>query len=221
MSSEIAQLPSSVVSQLPSNIPKLDKDILGYISTLVGGPPFASAASKLSPILPNDAKSQLASNPVDFVNNLVTITTQPVWATAIPLDLEDYFQSVGDDIESIIANDVTNPPLPQPTLEPIPGSSRPSFVPISSPTVVATSTPRVATSSPSVTTAPAGTGVLYSSGSGGASGAGTGSGTGRIVTPTSPPSPSVTPFNSASRWSGMIGAVAALMAVGVGALLLA
>lgn len=208
MSSEIAQLPSSVVSQLPSNIP-------GYISTLVGGPPFASAASKLSPILPNDAKSQLASNPANFVVNLITATTPPVWATAIPLELEDYFQSVGDDIESIIANDVTNLPLPQPTLEPIPGSSRPSSVPISSPTVVATSTPRVATSSPSVTTAPAGTGVLYSSG------AGTGSGTGRIVTPTSPPSPSAIPFNSASRWSGMIGAVAALMAVGVGALLLA
>lgn len=219
MSSEITQLPSSVVSQLPSNIAKVENDILGYVTTLVGDRPFASAVSKLNPILPNDAKSQLASNPVEFVSSLVAATAPPTWATAIPLDLAGYFQSVGDDIDSIISNDLTYPPLPQPTLEPRPGSSRPSSVPISSSAVVATSTPKVATSSAyTVTTAPAGTGVLYPSGSGGA---GTGSGTGRIVNPTTPPNPSVTPFNSASRWSGMIGAVAALMAVGVGALLLA
>lgn len=215
MSSEIAQLPSSVVIQLASIIPKLEGDFVGYVSTLVGEGPFASAASKLNPILPDDAKSHLATDPVGFAYGLITATTPPVWETAIPSDVADYFQSVRNDLDSIYYKDVTIPPLPQPSLEPRPGSSGPRWVPISSSTVVATS------SAYTVTTAPAGTGVLYSSGSGGASGAGSGTGTGRIVTPTSPLSPSVTPFSSASRWSGMIGAVAALMAVGVGALLLA
>lgn len=219
MSSEIAQLPSSVVSQLASVGSKLDNDIAGYVSTLIGGPPFASAASKLNPILPNDEKSQLARDPAHFVYNLITATTHPVWVTALPSDLEGYFHKVGEDVASIYSNAVSIPPPPQPTLEPRPGSSRHSFIPSSSSTVVATSTAKVATSSAyTVTAAPAGTGGLHSSGSGGA---GTGTGTGRIVAPTSLPSTSAPPFNSASRWSGMTGAVAALMAVGVGALLLA
>lgn len=222
MSSKIAQLPSSVVSQFASAIPKIDDDIAGYVSTLIQGPSFASAVSKLNPILPNDAKSQLAGDPVDFVLDIIVATTPPAWATAVPLDLAGYLQGVGEDVASIISNGVANPPLPHPTMEPRPGSSRPSFVPSSSSTVVATSTGKVATSSAyTVTTPPVGTGGFHSSGSGGASGAGTGTNTVRVVTPTSPPSPNVTPFNSASRWSGMIGAVAALMAVGVGALLLA
>lgn len=220
MSSEIAQLPSSLVSQIASVNSKIDNDIAGYVSTLIGGPPFASAVSKLNPILPNDEKSRLAGDPAHFVYSLITATTRPVWETAIPSDLVGYFQRFDEDVASIFSNAVTIPPPPQPTFEPRPGSSRLSFVPSSSLTVVATSTAKVATSSAhTVTAAPAGTGGFHSSGTGGASGAGTG--TGRIVTPTGPPSPSVTPFNSASRWSGMTGAVAALMAVGVGALLLA
>lgn len=217
MTSEVAQLTSSLANQLASETPKLGGDISNYASSIVSGAPFATAASRLEPVLPDDAKSQLATDPAGFVIQLITESTTPVWADVIPTDVIGYFGSVDNDVNSIIHNDLTLPPLPRPTrttLGPRPGSSGTTTVPI------------VTSSASTVATAPAGSGVLPSRsiGSGtGSVGSGTGSGTGRVVTPTTPSSTSVSQFSSgsASRWNSMTGAVAALLAVGVGAILLA
>ena len=210
MTSEVAQLTSSVASQLR-------EDILNYASSIVSGAPFATAASRLEPVLPDDAKSQLATDPAGLVIQLITESTVPVWADVVPTDVIGYFSSVGNDVSSIIDNDLNLPPVPRPTrttLGPRPGSSGTTTVPI------------VTSSASTVATAPAGSGVLPSRSIGsvtGSVGSGTGSVTGRVVTPSTPSSTSVSQFSSgsASRWNSMTGAVAALMAVGVGAILLA
>lgn len=226
MSSELAQLPASVADPIVSAVPKIEGDLFNYITDLVGGTSFISAFSKLDPFLPDDVKTQAEGDPAGFAFGLVTAATPPAWADAIPTDVAGYLQSVGEDVDSIISKDVTIPPLPLPTpatrttLESRPGGYL-SGIPITRQTVLATSTASTVGPASIVTTAPAGSGVLPSGsiGSGGSSG----SGTNRIVT--TPSSPTVSQFvpgsAAASRWNSMIGTVAALMAVGVGALLLA
>lgn len=226
MTSELAQLASSTANPIASAGPTIQSDLVTYVSNLVGDPSFISAFSKLDPFLPDDVKTQAEGDPTSFAFGLITAATPPAWVNAIPTDIVDYIQSVGEDVDSIISKDLTIPPLPLPTpatrttLESRPGGSL-SGIPITRQTVLATSTASTVSPASIVTTAPAGSGVRPSGsiGSGGSSG----SGTNRIVT--TPSSPTVSQFvpgsAAASRWNSMIGTVAALMAVGVGALLLA
>lgn len=111
VSSKIVELestiPTPLVPAIESAIPAIESDVVAYLASLVNTPTFTSVGEALDAALPSDVVAQLTTDPKDFIVALVTETAYPTWVSAIPSDVADYLESVGDHIQSIGTADVS------------------------------------------------------------------------------------------------------------------
>jgi len=105
----IAQIPTPVVQSLQSLLAKPIKavtDIGTYLSQLFASPGVAQTLVNLGNQVPPKVQEEIVSNPVPFVENLITATTVPAWVTAVPAPVQEQLASVLNKGLSIIAADL-------------------------------------------------------------------------------------------------------------------
>ncbi len=114
----IAQIPAPVVQSLESLLARpinVVTDIGTYLSELVASPDVSSVFANLANQVPPDVQEQISSNPIFFVENLITATTVPVWVTAVPVPVQTQLASVLNKGLSIIAADLEGQTVTFPT----------------------------------------------------------------------------------------------------------
>lgn len=105
----VSAIPTSVVQSLETLAAKPIKaveDVGDYIESLVVEPGVSSALSVLMTAVPTSVQNAFESDPVSFVENLVTATALPSWVTNIPAPLQSDIGSVINKGLSIIAADL-------------------------------------------------------------------------------------------------------------------
>ena len=92
-------MPTPILDSLRTILAKPLKaiaDISAYLTQLLDEPGVAQTLQELEQIVPADVQQQVASDPVVFLENLVTATTVPVWITLLPTPVQAELASVLD-----------------------------------------------------------------------------------------------------------------------------
>ncbi|KAK4696916.1 hypothetical protein P7C71_g1067, partial [Lecanoromycetidae sp. Uapishka_2] len=104
----VSAIPTSITESLETFVAepiKAVEDVESYLSTLVQEPEVSSAVSVLMTAVPTSVQEAFGSNPVAFVENLITATALPSWIADIPAPLQSDIGSVVNKGLSIVAAD--------------------------------------------------------------------------------------------------------------------
>ena len=105
----MSAVPTPVLESLETLVAKPIKavgDVEGYLEQLVEEPAIRSAVSVLMTAVPTSVQNAFESNPIDFLENIVTATALPSWVTDIPAPLQSDIGSIVNKALSIIDKDL-------------------------------------------------------------------------------------------------------------------
>ena len=105
----VSAIPTPVIESLETLVAKPIKavgDVEAYLAQIVEEPEFASAISVLMTAVPTSVQQAFESNPAGFLENIVTATQLPLWATDIPAPLQSDIGSTVNEALNIIDNDL-------------------------------------------------------------------------------------------------------------------
>ena len=105
----VSAIPTPVVESLETLVAKPIKavdDVESYLEQLVEEPEISSAISVLMTAVPTSVQQAFESNPASFLENILTATALPTWATNIPAPLQSDIGSIVNEALSIIDNDL-------------------------------------------------------------------------------------------------------------------
>ncbi|CAD6566669.1 MAG: hypothetical protein ASARMPRED_000101 [Alectoria sarmentosa] len=105
----VSAVPIPVLESLETLVAKPIKavgDVEGYVEQLVEEPAIGSAVSVLMTAVPKSVQYAFESNPVGFLENIVTATALPSWVTDIPAPLQSDIGSIVNKALSIIDKDL-------------------------------------------------------------------------------------------------------------------
>ena len=88
------------------------------MASLLDEPEASSVISVLMTAIPTTAQDAYASDPISFLDNLITASALPSWASDIPAPLQSDLGSVINEALSIIDSDFEGGPAPTATVPP-------------------------------------------------------------------------------------------------------
>jgi len=105
----LSAIPTSVISSLETLAAKpieAVNDLTNYVEQLAAEPEVSAAISVLMTAVPTSVQDALESDPISFIENIVTQTALPNWVTGIPAPLQSEIGGVINKGLSIIAGDL-------------------------------------------------------------------------------------------------------------------
>lgn len=120
----LSAIPTSIINSLETLAAKpiqAVSDLTKYIDQVAAGPEVSAAVSVLITAVPTSVQNAFKSDPISFLENIVTKTALPNWVTAIPAPLQSEIGGVINEGLSIIAADLegtgkaSSGPLPKVT----------------------------------------------------------------------------------------------------------
>ena len=105
----VSAIPTPIAESLEALIAKPVKavgDVDNYVEQLVEEPEIASGVSFLVTAVPTSVQQAFKSDPVGFLENIVTATALPSWVTGIPAPLQSEIGSIVNEALSIIDRDL-------------------------------------------------------------------------------------------------------------------
>ena len=118
-------IPTPVIDSLATLIAQpleAAADVDDYVASLLDKPEASSVLSVLATAIPTSAQNAFASDPISFLDNLITASALPSWASEIPAPLQSDLGSVINQALTIIDSDFESP-------APIPTGPPPSYYP--------------------------------------------------------------------------------------------
>ena len=91
-------------------------DVEDYALSVLDDPAASSIISVLMTAVPTSVQNALASDPVSFVDNLITASALPSWASDIPAPIQSDLGSIINEVVSIIDSDFEQGPAPTTTV---------------------------------------------------------------------------------------------------------
>lgn len=105
----LSAIPTSIINSLETLAAKpieAVNDLTNYIDQLAAEPEVSAAISGLMTAVPTSVQDALQSDPIAFLENIVTETALPNWVTGIPAPLQSEIGAVVNGGLNIIAADL-------------------------------------------------------------------------------------------------------------------
>ena len=122
-------IPTPVIDSLGTLIAEpIDaaSDVVDYLESVGDEPEASSVIEVLMTAIPTSAQNAMASDPVSFLENFITASPLPSWASDIPAPVQSDLGSVINEVVSIVDSDFEEGPAPTATVPYYPPGDYPS-----------------------------------------------------------------------------------------------
>ena len=121
----VSAIPTAVIESIETLAAQpldADADVDQYVASLIEEPEASSVISVLMTNVPTSVQNAFESDPISFLDNLITASVLPPWASNVPAPIQSDLGSVINEALSIIDSDL-NAPASTATVPPSPFST--------------------------------------------------------------------------------------------------